>query len=185
MELLFDAVLDERQNSTLPSWSEAHKERLCDQGAADLLMPRSTFIPQLYQTGISMDTARSLSELYQTSLMATLVQMIRQGTGNVALVVWRYALKPTELKKKSVQSEKKLRIWWRLQTSDWTGGYIPKDKSISEKSAIWKTYHSGQIKSGRELIDLGWGSIPCELEAIPIQIGDTGYVLSLLHFRQP
>ena len=182
MELLFDAVSEARQTSALPSWSEAHKERLCDQGAADLLMPRSTFIPRLYEMGISMKTARSLSEIYQTSLMATLVQMIRQGSGNFALVVWRYALKPSELKKTN-QSEEKLRIWWRLQTSDWTGGYIPRDKSISEESMVWRTYDSGQPNSGRELVDLGWGMIDCDVEAISIHIGDTICVLSLLHFR--
>lgn len=182
MELLFDAVVEARQESNLPEWSEDHKERLCDQGAAELLMPRSTFIPRLYELGISMNTARSLSKLCQTSLMATLVQMIRQGAGNFALVVWRYALKPTELKQNTAQPERKLRIWWRIQTSDWTGGFIPKDKSIAEDSLIWETYESGQPRSGRELIDLGWGKIDCEIEAISIQISDVYYVLSLLHF---
>lgn len=182
MELLFDAVVEARQESNLPEWSEDHKERLCDQGAAELLMPRSTFIPRLYESGISMNTARSLSKLCQTSLMATLVQMIRQGAGNFALVVWRYALKPTELKQNTAQPERKLRIWWRIQTSDWTGGFIPKDKSITEDSLIWETYESGQPRSGRESIDLGWGKINCEIEAISIQTSDVSYVLSLLHF---
>jgi hypothetical protein len=183
MELLFDAVCEAREESNLPNWSEDHKERLCDQGAAELLMPRSTFIPKLYELGIKVDTARSLSNLCQTSLMATLVQMMRQGAGNFALIVWRYALKPTELKNTTTQPEKKLRIWWCIQTSDWTGGFLPRDKSIAEDSLIWQTYKAGHPRSGRESIDLGASKIDCEIEAIPIQINDTTHVISLLRFQ--
>jgi hypothetical protein len=181
VELLFDAVAEARQSSALPNWSEPHKERLCDQGAADLLMPRSSFIPKLYQLGISMNTARSLATLYQTSLMSTLVRMMQQGEGNCALVVWHHALKPTETRNTTVPSKEKLRIWWRTQTSDWTGGYIPKDKSVAEESLILETFQSGLPASGQEMLHLGWGTIVCHIEALPIQIGDKPCVVSLLH----
>lgn len=180
MELLFDALADQRDSSVLPDWSESHKERLCDQGAADLLMPRSSFIPRLYQMGMSIETARSLSNLYQTSLLATLVQMIQQGAGNFALVVWRPALKPTEIKAPTPEATEKLRIWWRIQTVDWTGGYIPKDKSISEASMIWATHQFGYANAGRERIDLGGSTIDCHVETMSMSIGDTLCVLSLL-----
>lgn len=181
VELLFDAVAEARQSSALPNWSEPHKERLCDQGAADLLMPRSSFIPRLYQFGISMNTARSLATLYQTSLMSTLVRMMQQGEGNCALVVWHHALKPTETRNTTVPSKEKLRIWWRTQTSDWTSGYIPKDKSVAEESLILETFRSGLPTSGQESLHLGWGTIVCQIEALPIQVGDKSCVVSLLH----
>jgi hypothetical protein len=180
VELLFDAVAEARQSSALPNWSEPHKERLCDQGAADLLMPRSSFIPRLYQLGISMNTARSLATLYQTSLMSTLVRMMQQGEGNCALVVWHHALKPTETRNTTVPSKEKLRIWWRTQTSDWTGGYIPKDKSVAEESLILETFQSGLPMSGEEVLHLGWGTIDCHIEALPIQVGDKACVVSLV-----
>jgi hypothetical protein len=180
VELLFDAVAEVRQSSALPNWSEPHKERLCDQGAADLLMPRSSFIPKLYQSGISMNTARSLATLYQTSLMSTLVRMMQQGEGNCALVVWHHALKPTETRNTTVPSKEKLRIWWRTQTSDWTGGYIPKDKSVAEESLILETFQSGLPTSGQEVLHLGWGTIDCHIEALPIQVGDKACVVSLV-----
>lgn len=183
MELLFDALAESR--SALPQWSEAHKERLCDRGAADLLMPRSSFIPRLYDLGISFESARSLSDTYQTSLMSTLVRMVEQGDGNCALVAWRYALKPTETRSANPSARKKLRIWWRVQTSDWTGGFIPKDKSIPATSLISSTYRSGQPSSGQETINLGARKIRCHVEALPIQLGDSTYVLSLLNLRSP
>jgi IrrE N-terminal-like domain len=176
MELLFDAH-SETTDSLL--WSEQRKESLCDQGAADLLMPRSSFIPQLNALGICFDTARSLSETYQTSLLATLVRMMQQGSGDAALIVWRYSLKPIEYRLDNPQ--KKLRIWWGTQTQEWSGGFIPKHKSISDNARIFNVYETGYPNSGRETIDLGSGPIDCQIEAIPMTIGDQFCVLALLH----
>lgn len=184
IELLFDAQEQARVGSFLPNWSEQRKERLCDQGAAELLMPQSSFVPRLNQSGISFKAGRSLAMLYQTSLLATLVRMLQYGTGNCALVMWHYALKPSEVKQRCSTTghpQQKLRICWKAQTSDWTGGFIPKDKSITEESLISQAYSSGQPQSGAETIHLGWGSIPCQIEAMPMRQGDRSYVLSLLH----
>ncbi len=183
MELLFDAQEQARMGSFLPNWSEQRKERLCDQGAADLLMPRSSFVPKLHQSGISLQSGRSLAALYQTSLLATLVRMVHHGTGNCALVMWHCALKPSEVKQRSTAGNppKKLRVCWKIQTQDWTGGFIPKDKSIPHDSLISQAYSRGQPQWGTETIHLGWGSIACQIEAMPMRMGDRAYVLSLLH----
>lgn len=181
MELLFDAQQEARFESSLPNWSEQRKERLCDQGAADLLMPRSSFVPRLNQLGISLKTGRSLSTLYQTSLLATLVRMLQYGTGNYALVLWHCVRKPSEIKQQfTVKPRRKLRVCWKIQTQDWTGGFIPKDKSIPHDSLISQAYVSGQPHSGVETIHLGWTSIRCQVEAMPIRLGDRTTVLSLL-----
>lgn len=175
MELLFDA----HSETTSFPWSEQRKESLCDQGAADLLMPRSSFIPRLNALGISFDTARSLSEIYQTSRLATLVRMMQQGSDNAALIVWRYSLKPTEHRLDN--AEKKLRIWWRTQTQAWSGGFIPKHKSVSDDSQIFNVYETRYPYRGRETIDLGSIQTDCQIEAIPMTIGHQSCVLSLLH----
>lgn len=184
MELLFDAHERVRVGSFFPSWSGDRKERLCDQGAADLLMPASSFVPRLRELGITLSAARSLATLYQTSLLATLVRMMQKGEGNYALVMWHCALKPREirgLRAIAPQPQKKMRVLWRTQTKDWTGGFIPKDKSITHDSLISYAYVSGQPYSGRETIHLGWGLIECWVEAMPMQVGDKYCVLSLLH----
>ncbi|WP_143467497.1 ImmA/IrrE family metallo-endopeptidase [Leptolyngbya ohadii] len=187
MELLFDAQLEAQEalGSLLPTWSEPHKERLCDRGAAELLMPQSSFVPRLSQAGISFRTGRSLAKRYQTSLVATLMRMLQYGRGNFALVMWHSALKPSEVKHPIADAEpqKKLRVCWKVQTQDWTGGFIPKDKSISPDSLIFQAYLKGQPQHGTEMIHLGWGSIPCEVEAMPLRMGDRSDVLSLLRFQ--
>lgn len=183
MELLFDAQEQARVNSFLPQWSESRKERLCDRGAAELLMPQSSFIPRLNQSGISFRTGRSLASLYQTSLLATLVRMAQYGSGNCALVVWHRALKPSEARQSHSKAnvQKKLRVCWKIHTQDWTGGFIPKDKSIPPDSLISQVGVDGQPQSGTETIDFGRGSLSCDIEAMPVKLGDRAYVLSLLH----
>lgn len=184
MELLFDAQEQARIGSSLPSWNEDRKERLCDRGAANLLMPQSSFVPRLNELGISLNTGRTLANLYQTSLVATLVRMMQQGSGEHALVMWHCALKPTEMKSLDASAsrpQKKLRVWWRTHTRNWAGGFIPKDKSIRHDSLISYAYVTGQPHSGIETIHLGWGSICCQVEAMPMQIGDKYCIVSLLH----
>jgi hypothetical protein len=183
MELLFDAQ-EKLLGGAKPSWNEQRKEQLCDQGAADLLMPQSSFLPLLHNLGISLNTGRTLANLYQTSLLATLVRMIQYGLGAYALVMWHTALKRREMdcfKDPAILPQKKLRVWWRTRTRSWTSGFIPKNKSISHDSLISLAYKTGQPQTGAEILNLGWGPIHCQVEAMPMQLGDKYCVLSLVH----
>lgn len=185
MELLFDAQERLLRGVGLkPVWNEQKKEQLCDRGAADLLMPLSSFLPRLHDLGISLSTGCTLANLYQTSLLATLVRMIQHGLGAYAVVVWHCALKRSEMERlndPACKPQKKLRVWWRTCTRSWSSGFIPKNKSISSDSLISCAYTTGQPQNGAEILNLGWGSIQCQVEAIPMQLGDKSCVLSLLH----
>lgn len=182
MELLFDAQ-ERLLGGVRPSWHE-QKEQLCDQGAADLLMPQSSFLPLLHDLGISLRTARTLANLYQTSLLATLVRMIQHGNGASALVMWHCAFKRREmnyLNAAAVLPQMKLRVWWRTRTRSWNSGFIPKNKSVAHESLISFAYTTGQPQNGTEILNLGWGPVHCQIEAIPVQLGSKYCVLSLLH----
>lgn len=185
MELLFDAQEQARRGSFLPNWSSDYKERLCDQGAADLLMPQASFVPRLHELGVSLSTGRSLAALYQTSLLATLVRMMQYGGGEHALVLWHQALTQKEAAQKqsarTTEAQKKMRIWWSLRTSGWQSGFIPKHKSIASDSLIAKALSQGQPHHGAETVHFGWGAIQCQIEAMPLQLGNKHCVLSLLH----
>ena len=180
MELLFDAI---EQSDESYNWSHDEKERLCDQGAAELLMPRSQFVSQLQEVGISLQSARSLSLLYPTSLMATLMRMMDHGSGSYALVIWHPALRKQEQTAANLQSVKKLRVWWRRCTSDWAGGFIPPNKSVSFTSLIYQAHLHQQAQAGTELLPISKPPIQCRIEALPIQCNTKPCVLSLLHHR--
>ncbi|AFZ15351.1 protein of unknown function DUF955 [Crinalium epipsammum PCC 9333] len=186
MELLFDAqerLLTETQVKL--NWNEQRKEQLCDQGAAELLLPKSSFLPQLQALGMSLQTGCTLAELYQTSLLATLVRMIQCCTDACALVMWHSALTRQEAKNLANSTDlpaEKLRVWWRSCTSNWSCGFIPKNKSIPPDSCIAQAYATGQFQEGIENVNLGKGALLCRIEAMPMQIGDKNCVISLLHW---
>ncbi|MGK7890826.1 MAG: ImmA/IrrE family metallo-endopeptidase [Leptolyngbyaceae cyanobacterium] len=188
MELLFDAI---EQAGELHRWSHAEKERLCDQGAAELLMPRSQFVADLQAEGLSLRGGRSLSKRYQTSLMATLVQMISHSSDSAALVLWHPALRKQEQKAQQqmiadgIPPKWKLRVWWRRCTRDWTGGFIPPNKSAPSTSLITQAQLSQQTKVGIEVLALTKSPIQCRVEALPIQTSTKACVLSLLHPIDP
>ncbi|NET39308.1 MAG: ImmA/IrrE family metallo-endopeptidase, partial [Cyanothece sp. SIO1E1] len=167
MELLFDAQTrcSEIGHPAL-NWEESHKERLCDQGAAELLMPQSSFVPQLDQLGVSLETGGTLASLYQVSLLATLVRMIEHSGGAQALIMWHGALSRKDMQRFrncGVKAKKKLRVWWRSRTQAWTCGFIPKNKSVSGNSLIARVYATGKPETGVEMIDLGGGPVHCRI----------------------
>ncbi|MBW4474753.1 MAG: ImmA/IrrE family metallo-endopeptidase [Stenomitos rutilans HA7619-LM2] len=184
LELLFAAQDSLGGVNSIPVSMEREKERLCDRGSAELLMPTSSFRPMLNDLGISFSTGQTLATLYQTSLLATLLQMLRLEQGDCALVVWHFAFKPSEVKNSGHSEaflQKKPRVLWSMSTETWTGGYIPKSKSVSFDSLLFQTYDIGHPHSGAEIINLGQRSISCLVEAMRVQMGDDNCVMSLLH----
>lgn len=179
MELLFDAHLQSGQRFP---WSDRKKEQLCDQGAAELLMPRSSFVPRLHRLKISLRTAQILADRYQTSLLATVIRMMHCGLEPCALILWHCALSRRELQQPQTRPvQKKLRVWWRTCTAAWAEGFIPKNKSIPHESLISSAYTSGEPQAGIETLNFGGGAITCRVEARPMQVGEKYCVLSLLH----
>jgi hypothetical protein len=180
MELLFDAQDDIQADLGIAAtWDEARKEQLCDAGAAELLMPRSTFPRRLSQLGMSLATGRKLAEAYQTSRLATFIRMVELTDSNTALLVCRVALKPTE-QRRATPAEPKMRIWWRRLSPAWTGGFIPKDKSIAPESLIVRSAQSGQAQIGEETFTWGGHTIQARVEALPVQMNQTTCVITLL-----
>lgn len=195
MEFLFEV-----QEET-PGWSGPRrrfpghlKEHLCEQGAAALVMPQASFVPLVRRLGISMETGSSLANLYQTSFLATLFQMVCLGPGAHALVIWRYALKPAQVERLPAPEQmslfgsdfvtlpqEELRVWWATTTQALTTAFIPKHKSVPRDSLIFHAYETRLLQSGVEYVSLGQVQGHCLVEARPATIGDECCILSLLH----
>lgn len=193
LELLFAAYAE------LPDWTnwlnrcgEPKKEQLCEQGAAALLMPASSFEPWVRQEGVNLHTAPRLAQLYGTSLLATLFQMVEQGLGSHALIIWHYSLKPVEkrqiaspqltfLEMDDILPAPKLRVWWSRVTKGRRDIFVPSYKSIADDSLIARAYHTRTVQLGNEYIDLDRFRGECFVEAQPITIGDQTCVASILH----
>ncbi len=90
--LLQQSGLEERSSSETKhrdSFSRNHEERLCDQIAAEILMPKDIFIKDGDKFGWSLDSLTHMSKSYQTSIPATARRMIDLNQETTLLAIWR------------------------------------------------------------------------------------------------
>ncbi len=192
MELLFAAQSRPTSWSARGLFSELGKERLCEEGAAELLMPLSTFRPCVNQWGVSLKTGKRLAELYSVSLTSVLLRAVRFGPGQHALVLWRLAHKPSEERTMPHPNQlrlfedyipqpppEKLRVRWGCSTGD--GRFIPRHKSIELDTCIYKAYEQRSIVRAVEWIDLGTICGRCFCESMAVTVDAERYVLSVIH----
>lgn len=195
MELLFAAL------SVGTGWAARQtgvfklptKERLCNEGSAELLMPRATFLPRLQQLGVSFASARQLATDFHVSMTAAAVHMVRVAPGRHALILWRMKNKPSEIRGKVSPNQlslwgqtvtippKKLRIEWAFNGPNVP--YIPTDKSAPDASFMSNAWLSNNSTIGEDVMSLGTtnGVFRSENRPFESQQGER-MVLSLLHF---
>lgn len=195
MEFLFSALPSGKGWASHQTGVFKHdaKERLCNEGAAELLMPRSTFLQRVLQLGVSFETGRRLAREYEVSTTAALVQMARLTPGYHAVVLWQMKNKPTEIKAKvspyqlglfgqvsEIDYPKKLRVEWSLGGSP--TNYIPHDKSVPEDSSVYAAWRDKRFTNGKDILALGstTGKFQCENQ--PFESDGEYCVISLLHF---
>jgi hypothetical protein len=194
MEFLFSALPSGRGWAARQAgvFKSSAKENLCNECAAELLMPRATFAPRVFQKGVSYQTARLLASEYQVSVSAALVRVARVGQGRHVVVLWRLKNKPKEVRNKVSPNQftlfgdalqalppKKLRVEWSM------GGpatpYIPPDKSVPEDCSIYEAWQNGVFTAGEDNLDLSTISGLFRCENKPFDNQGERFVLSLLH----
>jgi len=202
MELLFIALKDEgcswmSEVMFAKLWSA--KERLCELGAAELLMPMDLFKPLVEREGVSMGTAEELANLCRVSLTAALRRMLDTDLARCAVIRWRL----THSKRQFVPSKvgqlplfgdatsmdplKKLRVE-RVYTSSSVRAsktYIPREKSVDDSTLIFRAYDEGVQTAGYDDLDLATLRGRYYTENRPVKIDGERRVLSLVHFEMP
>ena len=64
------------------------EERLCDQIAAEILMPRNAFLEDAEALGWSLNSLQGLARIYRTSITATALRMLGLTAEPCAMGVW-------------------------------------------------------------------------------------------------
>jgi len=136
------------------------KERLCNQTAANLLMPVMYIQQQIHLRNVNFECARLVANECKVSLSAALVQLARNSLKKHAVIFWRMKNKPVEVKQYTgpnqlplFQSDndlppKKLRVEWFIGGD--TAPFIPKDKSTENTSIVYRAWEQGIFTSGKE-----------------------------------
>lgn len=194
MELLFAAipVRSGANARDVGGFRHKTKERLCNAGAAELLMPIASYLPRVIELGVSFATGRVLSVEYDVSLSAALVHMAKIGPGRHAVTLWRMKNKPTEIQNQITDAQlklmdispkniapKRLRVEWSLAG---TGvPYIPTDKSIPDDSFVYLAWRNKVFTAGTDRLELGTVRGVFYSENLPFEVEGETQVLSLLH----
>jgi len=197
IENLVLALAGNEYSSTLLSYIEGRKkERLCDWGAARLLMPLRWFHPVVQRLGIGTESAERIAMRFDTSRLATLRHMVTCYPRQCGVIVWKRAHKPSERQSRPAPNqrdlwggesrgpERKLRVQWTAFGREAKRYQVPQHKSISDESLIAKALDEGELKTGRDRIDLVGLKGTFEIEAVPFSAGGEPRVVSLFHWPE-
>ena len=119
------------------------EERLCDQIAAEILMPRIAFYEDGWMEGWSLKSLRTLAGTYDTSLPATAVRMVDLMPEEALMGVWK------------VSDEGKPSLQW--PHSGKTAFAVPSPRIVTDERL--------------ELVGRAWNSLNVEEGTAPVRLG--------------
>lgn len=167
------------------------KERICQAGAANLLMPRESFHPRAMRMGLSFQSAELLADEFEVSLMAALCRLIDMYPKQGVMILWQLRNKPTELKKEVPDNQlelpgfhptnlpaPKLRVAWSY--GNFKDLFIPEHKSIPDDSSVYEAWKTNRFASGEEKIPFGGLATKAIIESNPFSIDGEKQILSLI-----
>jgi len=170
------------------------KERICQLGAANLLMPAESFFPKASQMGVSFHTAELLASEFEVSLIAALFRLADLFPNQAAVVLWKVKNKPSEIDKRMPKEQielpgfagtslpsPKLRVEWSYGKVYNT--FIPDHKSVDPTSSVYSAWENDQFTTREESSPFGRYNRQIKFENKPVIINDEKCVLSLI--REP
>lgn len=171
------------------------KENWCERGAAELLMPGKLFYPLIKQQSVSLQTARQITQLCQTSLTATIRRMLDSDVSSCIFAL----LQEGHKKKQVVPSRMGQEVLWG-EPSDWdppaelrvmrhwkspqTKTLLIKNESFARTSNAYEVFHSGipgETKIAQEYLDLEKIKGTYTTEAMLVTINGIPTVMILIH----
>ena len=121
---------------------EAELERLCQLGAAELLMPRFAFEPELRARGLSLPTILALSELFDTSVEASARRGVELSTTPaIAVFIEPKARTPyADVSTHDYSPYAELRIASSSRSPAAGAFSFPRESVVPSKSVVYKAW---------------------------------------------
>jgi hypothetical protein len=146
-------------------------ERLCQLGAAEILMPEDDFLIDLQRLGFSLANVPELCRRYEASREAVARRMLTLANETAALVFLSRRLKPSESRGEYLDGllpQEKLRVLYVVQTSDFPV-FLPAHKSAPNESCAYAVNMADSMAQARECWDVsGCGDWLVEAMALPV-----------------
>ncbi len=168
------------------------KEKYCELGAAELLMPMPLFRELVALEPLSLGWARRVAARCGVSLTAALWRILETGLANALFITWDFRHSPRQYvpskigqlnlfgPAEAMDPPKKMRVE-RVFRPPHFDAYIPKDKSVDLDGVIHLAHVTDQETSGWEEIDLVGLRGSFFVEAAPFSVDGDRRVMSLLH----
>lgn len=118
------------------------EERLCDIAAAEMLLPREFFVPDLMQVEMSLEGVKDLASRYVASNQATAMRLIALTDDRVALLAFKERHKPSERGREG-SCPPRLRLQWGATSGSWP--YLRRHKSVEPLSPIGRAWLGEEI----------------------------------------
>jgi len=155
-------MIEDAVTGEFPDGSE--EERLCDIGAATLLLDARHLRPLACAAGPSIASLIELADLFQASVEATARQLAKLDLWPCAFVFWEEGFRqvdrprPGQILLPGTEHlglpKAKLRVT-RAYIAPSLGWFIPRNKSVPENSLFRECWERDEIVSGIERLDIG------------------------------
>lgn len=188
MELFWQHYEDYGGTESLhyPTLKDEAKERLCNVGATELLMPSQPFYHLTENKGLSLDSAKQIASICELSLTATLRRMVQMGIERSCFVIWHKA-KNDKLQQEaklmevedSQKAERPLTVHLFAASPD--AGYINHEATLDKDTHIYESFETNDTVKGEDYLNLGNPKGRFYTESFPFNGGDKKDVRSLIH----
>jgi len=168
-----------------------NKERFCDMGAAELVMPEMLYREHVPKP-LTLAWARYFANFLGLSVTATVWRALETRELNAVLVIWRYAHKPSQ-KVSSSQGQlclfgeptefeppRMMRVAYRLVPES-LKEFIPLNKSVPCQSTVFQAYEEDHGTEGYDELDLVGLRGRYYVESFPFRSSGERHVMSLIH----
>jgi Zn-dependent peptidase ImmA (M78 family) len=149
------------------------RERLCDEAAAELLMPAPTFRKYLSRFGASVSSFEGLSGMFKVSIPAIAIRVSQISEEPCVAILWRRRDKP--------RSRGFQLVWASAPGSQRTEDYRTEESGyVRDPSALLKAYQSSDVIKSFKAFGLGSHKKRCYMESKGFGRDSTRYVISLV-----
>lgn len=128
-------------------WSDPAVEVLCDQGAAELLLPREAFRGDMAGNSVNLQLVEDLAARYEASLAATAARACALSPHRTLFLTLEPSTKPT-----LPHGEPKLRVKSCTGGNAWR--FVPRYKSASEGGVFYRALDGEIIEETVDLDEL-------------------------------
>ena len=131
-------------------------ERLCDFGAAELLMPQPWFGEEVVRHGSRASSVRRLAETFEVSLEAAALRLVETSPTPCAVGFFHWAAEPTvERARRTGTPSPKGTVAYRVRRLFRSPGFpflLPEGKSVPETSLVYRaSLRPGQLEGCERL----------------------------------